>query len=52
MLVKSIEPVRNPVTYLIGCINRLDPDKLPSISIKDDDFDPDAYYFGTFSEPI
>lgn len=43
MLAKSKEPVKNPVTYLIGCINRLDPDNLPSISTEDDDFDVDMY---------
>ena len=43
MLVKSKDPVRNPVTYLVGCINRLDPDKLPDISTKDNDFDVSMY---------
>lgn len=43
MLVASKEPVRNPVTYLKSCIINLDPDKLPSVSAKEDDFDIDAY---------
>lgn len=43
MLVASREPVRNPVTYLKSCIINLDPDKLPSVSAKEDDFDIDAY---------
>ena len=43
MLVGSKEPVRNPVTYLKSCIINLDPDKLPSVSAKEDDFDIDAY---------
>ena len=43
MLVKSKEPVRNPVTYLVSCINGLNPENLPSISAKSDDFDEDMY---------
>lgn len=43
MLVKSKDPVRNPVTYLVGCINNIDPDKLPDIYSKDDDFDSSEY---------
>ena len=43
MLVGSKEPVRNPVTYLKSVIINLDPDKLPSVSTKEDDFDIDAY---------
>ena len=39
MLVGSKEPVRNPVTYLKSVIINLDPDKLSSVSTKEDDYD-------------
>lgn len=43
MLLKSKTPVKNPVTYLLSCINNLDSDNLPSISTKDDIFNIDMY---------
>ncbi|MDE5947057.1 MAG: replication initiation protein, partial [Oscillospiraceae bacterium] len=47
MLIKSKEPIRNPVTYLVSCINHLDPDNLPPISIQDDD-DEYGKFFNNF----
>lgn len=43
MLVSSTEPVKKPVAYLKSIIINCDPDKLPPISTKDDDFDIDMY---------
>ena len=51
MLLKSKEPVKKPVTYLISMINNIDPEKLEKLSSKpskyktldDEDFDVEMY---------
>lgn len=43
MLVSSKDPIKSACAYLKGVIINIDPDKLPSISSKDDDFDVAKY---------
>ena len=44
MLAKAKDPIKNPVTYLVSCINNLDPNNLPDISInKDSNFNINKY---------
>ena len=55
MLLKSKEPVKKPVTYLVSMINNIEPEKLEKLSStshehkqerfkhRDDDFDVDMY---------
>lgn len=43
MLVSSKDPIKSACAYLKGVIINIDPDKLPSISSKNDDFDVAKY---------
>ena len=43
MLISSKEPVKSACSYLKGMIINIDPDNLPSISSKKDDFDVSEY---------
>lgn len=45
-LIKSKEPVKNPVAYLSSCISNMSPDDIPAVSIKDNkksNFNIDMY---------